>query len=95
MEWSASTWWWIAAGLLVAGELATGTFYVLMLAAGCVVAALAAYTGIGLLGQIAVAIAVGGGAVLAWRRNRLRTPASVAPQANPDINLDIGERVPV
>ena len=36
MDWSASTVWWLAAGVLVAAELATGTFYLLMLALGCV-----------------------------------------------------------
>ena len=34
MDWSASTGWWLAAGVLVAAELATGTFYLLMLALG-------------------------------------------------------------
>jgi len=32
MDWSAATGWWIVAGVLVAAELATGTFYLLMLA---------------------------------------------------------------
>jgi membrane protein implicated in regulation of membrane protease activity len=31
-----TTWWWIASGALVAAELATGTFYLLMLALGTV-----------------------------------------------------------
>ena len=34
MDWSLATWWWIAAGVLVAAELASGTFYLLMLALG-------------------------------------------------------------
>ena len=42
MDWTAATGWWIAAGMLVAIELLTGTFYLLMLALGCVAAALAA-----------------------------------------------------
>ncbi|MEP6505631.1 MAG: NfeD family protein [Betaproteobacteria bacterium] len=95
MDWSASTWWWIAAGVLVAGELATGTFYVLMLAIGCVVGALAGYAGISFFAQVAVALAVGGAAVVVWHRIRLRGPARVSPAANPDINLDIGEQVQV
>jgi len=95
MDWSASTWWWIAAGVLAAGELATGTFYVLMLAIGCVFGALAAYAQVAFLAQVAVAGVVGGGAVLAWDRLRRRDAASVAPSANPDINLDVGEQVQV
>ena len=95
MDWSASTWWWIAAGVLVAGELATGTFYVLMLAIGCVFGALASYTQVGFLAQVVIATLVGGGAVLAWHRKRMSEPARLPPQANRDINLDIGEQVPV
>ena len=95
MDWSASTWWWIAAAVLVAGELATGTFYVLMLALGCVVGALAGYVGISFFAQVIVAVVVGGAAVLAWHRKRMRDPARMAPAANPDINLDIGEAVQV
>jgi membrane protein implicated in regulation of membrane protease activity len=34
MDWNWATAWWIVAGVLVAAELATGTFYLLMLAAG-------------------------------------------------------------
>ena len=94
MDWSASTWWWIAAGLLVAGELATGTFYVLMLAIGCVFGALAGYAQISFLAQVAIAAVVGGAAVIAWDRKR-RSDAGLAPAANPDINLDIGEQVQV
>ena len=95
MDWSASTWWWIAAGVLVAGELATGTFYVLMLAIGCVFGALAGYAGISFFAQVVVAVAIGGAAVLAWDRKRKSGPARAAPAANRDINLDIGEQVQV
>jgi membrane protein implicated in regulation of membrane protease activity len=94
MDWSASTWWWIAAGLLVAGELATGTFYVLMLAIGCVFGALAGYAQISFLAQVAVAAVVGGVAVIAWDRKR-RRDTGLSPAANPAINLDIGEQVQV
>ena len=96
MDWSASTWWWIAAGVLVAGELATGTFYVLMLAIGCAVAALAGYAGISFFAQVVAAVVVGGAAVLAWHRKRMNDPrVTVNPAANRDLNLDIGEQVHV
>jgi len=87
--------WWIAAGLLVAGELATGTFYLLMLAVGCAAAALAGHAGAGLVAQTSVAALFGGGAVAAWRRKRLGTPPRVRLEANPDVNLDVGEQVQV
>ena len=31
MAWGLSTWWWVACGLLVAAEMVTGTFYLLMI----------------------------------------------------------------
>ena len=95
MDWSASTWWWIAAGALVVGELATGTFYVLMLAIGCVFGALAGYAGISFFAQVVVAVVVGGAAVVAWDRKRRRGPGRVSAAANRNINLDIGEQVQV
>ena len=36
MELSAATFWWFAAGVAVATELATGTLYLLMMALGLV-----------------------------------------------------------
>ena len=41
-----STLWWIVTGVLVALELATGTFYLLMLSLGAVASALAAHAGL-------------------------------------------------
>jgi membrane protein implicated in regulation of membrane protease activity len=94
MDWSASTWWWIAAGVLVAGELMTGTFYVLMLAIGCVFGALAGYANISFFAQVIVAVVVGGAAVLTWDRKRMRNPSRVAPAANRGWNADGTARVP-
>jgi len=48
-------------------ELVSGTFYLLMLALGMAAAAVAADLGAGLVVQLVVAAAVGGGAVVAWR----------------------------
>ncbi len=95
MDWSASTWWWLAAGALVAAELATGTFYLLMLALGAAASAVAAQLGVGLSGQRAVGALVGGGAVVLWHLRRSAQPAPAPAQANHDVNLDIGEVVHV
>jgi membrane protein implicated in regulation of membrane protease activity len=95
INWNASTWWWIVAGLLVAGELATGTFYVLMVAIGCVAGALASYASPTFALQAIVAAVIGGGAVVIWHRQRPMTQTGVAPAANRDINLDVGESVHV
>ena len=95
MDWTASTGWWLAAAALVAAELATGTFYLLMLALGAVAAALAAQAGLASSGQLLAAALVGGGAVAGWhlRRSRQTPPADAA--SNPDVNLDIGGTVHV
>lgn len=88
-----STFWWVAAGLAVAAELITGTFYLLMIALGLGAAALAATAGVATASQIAVAAVVGGGAVLVLCWVRRRSAQAQLPQANPDIHLDIGQTV--
>jgi membrane protein implicated in regulation of membrane protease activity len=95
MDWSASTAWWLAAGLLVAVELATGTFYLLMLSLGCVAGALAAHAGLAVTGQLVAAALVGGGATAAWHFKRFRSPRSAPAEANADLLLDIGQTVHV
>jgi len=95
MDWNASTGWWIAAGVLVAAELATGTFYLLMLAWGAVAAALAAHLGLGFNVQLVCAAVAGGGAVAAWHLLRGRRPTTAPPASNRDVNLDVGEQVQV
>jgi len=92
---SASTLWWIAAGIAVVVELATGTFYLLMIALGAVAGAVAAHLGIAATGQIAAAAIVGGGATALWHWKRARSPRSAPAASNRDVNLDIGERVQV
>jgi len=95
MDLAASTFWWVAAGIAVAAELATGTFYLLMIALGLAAAAVAAHLGVGSSGQIVAAALVGGGATAAWHWKRYRQPKSAPARENRDVNLDIGERVKV
>lgn len=95
MDWSWSTWWWIATGALVAAELLTGTFYLLMLAAGTATAALVAMAGLGVNGQLIAAALVGGGSVALWHWRRQAMPTALPAEANRDVNLDIGEQVRV
>lgn len=92
MAWTASTLWWIAAGLLVAAELLTGSFYLLMLALGLAAGGLAALLGWGLEAQFAAAAVVGGGAVAGWHAWRLKHAAAPDAQED-DLQLDRGERV--
>lgn len=95
MDWSWATVWWIAAGLLVAAELASGTFYLLMLALGAGAGALAAHLGLSPIGQMVCASILGGAAVVAWHLRRDRAPRAAPASSNPDVNLDIGQSVQV
>ena len=95
MDWPASTLWWVVAGLLVAIELASGTFYLLMLAFGAAAGAIAAHLGATLSIQLVAAALVGGGATALWHFKRFRAPRSAPAEANPDVNLDIGQTVRV
>ena len=90
-----STLWWLAAGGLIALELVTGTFYLLMMALGLAAAALSAHLGLALTGQWVTAALAGGGSVLIWRLLKKAQPAAAPANANHDVNLDIGETVQV
>ncbi len=96
MDLSPATGWWVVAGLAVAAELATGTFYLLMIALGLAAGAIAASVGLSTPMQIVAAAAIGGGATLLWHWHRRSTKgADRAAHENRDVNLDIGERVHV
>ncbi|EYC51382.1 membrane protein implicated in regulation of membrane protease activity [Hylemonella gracilis str. Niagara R] len=90
-----STLWWLATGILVAAELLSGTFYLLMLALGVAAGALATHAGLPASGQITSAALVGALAVLVWYRLRRRARTTSRANANRDVNLDIGETVQV
>jgi membrane protein implicated in regulation of membrane protease activity len=73
----------------------TGTFYLLMLAAGMAAAAVSAHGGASSTVQVLIAAVVGAGAVLGWRAYKQTKPSSLPANANRDVNLDIGETVQV
>ncbi len=95
MDLSAATWWWVAAGTLVAAELYSGTFYMLMLALGCAAGALAAMFGVDYPAQIATAAVVGAGTTAVWHFKRARSPRSAPVESNRDVQMDIGQTVSV
>ncbi len=90
-----STIWWLLAGTFVAVELVSGTFYLLMVAIGLAAAAVAAHLGASVIVQLAIAAAVGGGAVVVWYSLQRQRPANAPASANRDVNLDVGETVQV
>ncbi len=95
MDMSLSTIWWVLAGAAVAVELATGTFYLLMLALGFAAGAIAAHLGVPVSAQIVVAAIVGGGGTVLLHWRRARQPAPNVAAENRDVNLDISDRVQV
>ena len=90
-----STMWWLLAGVLVIAELLTGTFYLLMLALGAVVGALAAHFGLGSVSQILAAALLGALAVLVCYLLRKRSPRRQPASSNRDVNMDVGETVTI
>jgi membrane protein implicated in regulation of membrane protease activity len=94
-ELANSTLWWIAAGTLVAIELLTGSFYLLMLALGMAASAIAAHLGLSPVAQWVIAALVGGGAAIAWHFKRPHATATLHAGNNRDVNLDVGETVHV
>ena len=90
-----STLWWLAAGALIAVELVTGTFYLLMLSSGLVAAAIAAHLGLAASWQWVVAATVGGSSVLVWWRIKRSRPGPARASANHDVNMDVGASVHV
>ena len=95
MDFSASSMWWIAAGVAVAVELLSGTFYLLMIALGLAAGALAAHAGWASPAQIITAAVVGSGATALWHFKRASQPRSAPVRENRDANLDIGASVMV
>jgi membrane protein implicated in regulation of membrane protease activity len=94
----ASTLWWVAAGVLVGLELASGTFYLLMLALGAAAGAGAAHIGLAHSAQMSVAAVVGALAAGLWhikQRKAQGSPQALGSQADPDLALDLGQTVTV
>ncbi|MBQ5946769.1 NfeD family protein [Massilia sp. ST3] len=87
--------WLIGTGILVIAELFTGTFYLLMIALGLCAGALAALLGASGPLQTLAAAAVGVAATLVLRRSRFGRAARGEAANDPNMNLDIGQRVSV
>jgi membrane protein implicated in regulation of membrane protease activity len=90
-----SSMWWVLAGVVIAVELVTGTFYLLMVSIGLMAAALSAHLGASTAAQYVVAALIGGGSVVAWRAYKQQQPSGLPASANHDVNMDIGETVHV
>ncbi|MBB3122230.1 NfeD family protein [Pseudoduganella violacea] len=87
--------WLLAAAVVVACELLSGTFYLLMIAIGLASGALAALAGAEPPVQVLVAAVVGVIATLLLRRSRFGRGAKVDAAADPNVNMDVGQTVHV
>lgn len=89
----ACYWWWLLALGLGVLELMTSTFYLLVLAVGCLGGGAVAYAGGNVSAQMLAAAVV---TIIGWLVLRRLVPSrgqQPATQANPDVLLDIGERI--
>ncbi|WAW10521.1 NfeD family protein [Oxalobacter vibrioformis] len=87
--------WFAAAGALVAVEIFTGTFYLLMLALGFAAGGLIALTGLGLAFQLIAGGIVGACATLLLNKSRFGAKNRHHPAHDSNVNLDIGKTLTV
>ena len=90
-----STVWWLMAAALVALELFTGTFYLLMLAVGLAAGALAAHLGLSFSGQLVAAAVIGAAAVVIGHLQRRKRKGDPSIRSLRSVNLDVGETLHV
>lgn len=88
-------WWWIATAALIALELFSGTFYLLMLALGTAAGGLVQLAGGSSTLQIVAAAIVASVTTSVWHLKRYRHPRSAPYAANKDVMIDIGSPVMV
>jgi membrane protein implicated in regulation of membrane protease activity len=82
--------WWVLAFVLVAIELTTGTFYLLVYGVAAAAAGIAAWIGMGLVAQLVIAAAIGIAGTIALKKWRQAEGREDNLQ-----NLDIGNAVAV
>lgn len=88
--------WFAAAVVLVIAELATGTFYLLMVALGVAAGGVAALLAFGPATQTVAAAVVATAAVVVLRRSRYGVVQRKGNAAtDPNVNLDIGQELDV
>lgn len=91
-EWTV---WFVLAGVTVALEMFTGTFYLLMIGIGLAAGGLAALGGMPAQEQFAVAAIIGVIATVALRQSRFGRISRANAARDPNVNLDIGQTLKV
>jgi membrane protein implicated in regulation of membrane protease activity len=87
--------WFVLAAVMVILEMATGTFYLMMLGIGLAAGGFAALGGFGVEWQFLVAAVVGSAVIFALRKSRFGKLRSSNAAADPNVNLDVGQTVTV
>ncbi|PLP97814.1 NfeD family protein [Cupriavidus pauculus] len=87
--------WFAASVVLVIAEMASGTFYLLMVACGVTAGGIAALLGAEVPMQTVTAALVAIVAIVALRRTRFGRLRRTDAATDPDVNLDIGQEVEV
>lgn len=87
--------WFGVAGFLVIAEMFTGTFYLLMIAAGALAGGVAALAGIFFELQMALAAIVGAITIFLLRKSSFGKKRKLSAARDPNVNLDIGQIVHV
>ena len=83
--------WFLLAGILTIGELLTGTFYLLMLALGCVAGGVFGLLKFHLAWQLIIGAVTGAASIFILRRSKLIKRNYLNPARDPNVNLDIGQ----
>lgn len=87
--------WFAVASVLIILEMASGTFYLLMIGAGAAAGGIVALAGGNGSWQCIVAAAVAAIATFALRRSRFGRPSNINSARDSGINLDIGQTIEV
>ena len=93
MDLNTSTLWWLVAGALVAAELLTGTFYLLMLAIGAAAGALTAHLHLGMTAQLLAPLPSSAGIAGWYHRRQHPTAAPRKPTRRESRHRPIGLKV--
>ncbi len=87
--------WFAVACVLIILEMATGTFYLLMIAIGAVVGGIVALSGADGTWQCILAAVIAAVATFALRRSRFGRSENLDASRDPSVNLDIGQTLEV
>lgn len=94
---NTTTWWWVAAGIVLAVELTVGTIYLLMVAAGLALAAIAGHLGFSSVAQLSIfsVLTITGTIGLYLLKRRQQSAVNVDASHDPNVILDVGETITI